>query len=104
MSTKSNAATNESASVKELRSLIAEAEKALNAATEEGSEEIEKLGDRFKNALTHGRDISDRAAKAIREQAVHADEFVHDKPYIAIGIAAGLGLVAGALASRRCQC
>lgn len=103
-STKSNATTTEAASVKELRSLIAEAEKALSAAGEQTSEEVENLGRKFKDALTQGRHAGDRAIKVIREQAEHADEFVHDKPYVAIGVAAGLGLLAGALISRRCHC
>lgn len=102
MPTKSNATT-ESDSIKELRSLIADAEKAISAAGEEGSEEVEKLGHRFKEALERGREVGDRAVKVVREQAAHADELVHEKPYIAIGIAAGLGLIAGALASRRCH-
>lgn len=105
MPTKNNATTTaEADSVKELRSLIAEAEKALSAAGEKTGDEVESLGRRMKDALSNGRQVGDRAIKVIREQAVHADEFVHEKPYIALGIAAGLGLLAGALVSRRCQC
>jgi ElaB/YqjD/DUF883 family membrane-anchored ribosome-binding protein len=103
MPTKSNASNTDSDAVKELRSLIAEAEKAIASAGEQGGEEIEKLGHRFKDAIAHGREVGDRAVKAVREHAVQADEFVHDRPYIAIGIAAGLGLIAGALVSRRCN-
>lgn len=104
MSSKSNTTTTtESNSVKELKSLIAEAEKALASAGDQASEEVDHLGHRFREVLAEGRHAADRVLKAARDQAHHADEFVHEKPYIAIGIAAGLGLVAGVLASRRCH-
>ncbi len=36
-----------------------------------------------------------------RDAAVAADDYVHDNPWAAIGVAAGVGFVIGALMARR---
>jgi ElaB/YqjD/DUF883 family membrane-anchored ribosome-binding protein len=42
-----------------------------------------------------------QGAECARDAARQADQFVHDKPWQAVGIAAAVGLVAGLLISRR---
>lgn len=93
----------EDSSVDELKSLLADAEKALSATGDAASEEITSLRDRLREAISSGAPFARRAIDAAKEQAKTADEFVHAKPYVAIGIAAGLGLIAGALATG-CRC
>ncbi|MFH1498123.1 MAG: DUF883 family protein [Verrucomicrobiota bacterium] len=93
----------EESSVDELKSLLSDAEKALSAAGDDASEEITSLRDRLREALASGAPFARRALDAAKEQAKTADEFVHNKPYVAVGIAAGLGLIAGVLAAS-CRC
>lgn len=89
----------ESAANDELKSLLADVEKALSSAGDTASEEVTALRERLRAALASGSDFTRRAVEAAKDKAQVADEFVHQKPYIAIGIAAGLGLIAGVLVS-----
>lgn len=93
----------EESSVDELKSLLSDAEKALSSAGDSASEEITTLRERLRDALATGAPFARRALDAAKEQAKTADEFVHNKPYVAVGIAAGLGLIAGVLAAG-CRC
>lgn len=88
----------------ELKSLLADAEKALSAAGDNASEEITNLRDRLRDAVSSGSTITKRAVELAKEKAQVADEFVHEKPYVALGIAAGVGLIAGVLVSGACNC
>ncbi len=96
--TPSDSSTNE-----ELKALLTDAEKALSSAGNDASEEIVNLRERLRNALSDGSNLTRRAVDMAKEQAKHADEFVHEKPYVAVGIAAGLGLIAGVLATGCCN-
>lgn len=88
--------------ITELRKLLAEAEAALAAGGDTASEAAGKLRERFKKALSGGQAAARKAADVAKEQATKVDTFVHERPYIAIGVAAGLGLLAGALVTRCC--
>ncbi|MDX2185840.1 MAG: hypothetical protein SFV32_02810 [Opitutaceae bacterium] len=94
-----NSSTNNT--VDELRALLAEAERALANTGETASDELESLRDRLRSALDEGKRAAGRAAEYAKEKARCADEFVHTKPYTALAIAAGVGLLAGVLATRR---
>jgi len=102
--TSRSAATADSTANDELKSLLADAEKALAAAGDNASEEITSLRDRLRDAVSSGGTITKRAVELAKEKAHVADEFVHEKPYVALGIAAGLGLIAGVLVSGACNC
>lgn len=96
------AATTDS-TLEELKGLLAEAEKALSSANGEASEEFAALRGRLRDALDEGKASARRALDYAKDQAAHADEAIHTHPYAAIGIAAGVGLLAGALITR-CSC
>jgi ElaB protein len=98
--TASRASSAADSTLEDLKALLAEAEKALSSAAGDGSGEIDALRGRLREALDEGRAGARRAVAYAKEQAAHADEAVHAHPYVAIGIAAGLGLIAGALVTR----
>lgn len=100
----SRSAASSDSTLDELKGLLAEAEKALASAPGEASEEVTALRDRLRGALEEGKVTARRALDYAKEQASHADEAIHTHPYAAIGIAAGVGLLVGALITRRCSC
>lgn len=95
--------THADATLDELKSLLAEAEKALASAGDTATEEVAALRGRLRDALAEGKAGARRVYERAKEQAHRADEAIHTHPYVAIGIAAGVGLLAGALISRGCH-
>lgn len=86
--------------VEELKALLREAELALSQAGDTASDEVQVLRERLRDVLTDGQATVKDLAAAARRQAVRADETIRTNPYQAIGIAAGVGLLAGYLISR----
>jgi ElaB/YqjD/DUF883 family membrane-anchored ribosome-binding protein len=91
-SSRSSAAHNES----HLQVLLHDAEKALSNTAGAAGEKFSELRDRMRSALDAGRAEAARRAK-------QADELVHEHPYYAVGIAAGIGALIGILISRSCN-
>ncbi len=100
---KSQSSQSQSSTSDNLRQLIADAEKALSAAGDSASDEVRALRERLRDALDDGRAFAGHMSAFAREQAARADEFVHERPYVAIGIAAGIGAMLGVLLTRRCH-
>jgi ElaB/YqjD/DUF883 family membrane-anchored ribosome-binding protein len=76
-----------------LQVLLHDAEKALSNTAGVAGEKIAELRERMRDALDAGRAEATRRAK-------QADEMVHEHPYYAVGIAAGIGALIGILISR----
>jgi len=89
----------------EFRNLIAEGESLLRATSNLSGEALANAREKFSSQLVTARaKCNDYAAAARargREAAIIADDYVHDNPWAAIGVAAGVGFVVGALISRR---
>lgn len=89
----------------DLKIVISDAEDLLRATASQAGEKVtaarEKIQDslhRAKLKLAEAEDVIIDKGK----QAAHAtDEYVHDHPWRAVGIAAGIGLVIGLLIGRR---
>ena len=77
-----------------LKVLLHDAERALSNGAGAAGEKFEALRERMRSALEAGRDEAKRRAQ-------QADEMVHEHPYYAVGIAAGVGALIGILVSRR---
>ena len=77
-----------------LKVLLHDAERALSNTAGAAGEKFDELRERMRSALEAGRDEAKRRAK-------QADELVHEHPYYAVGIAAGVGALIGILVSRR---
>jgi ElaB/YqjD/DUF883 family membrane-anchored ribosome-binding protein len=82
---------------------LAEDARALMAATADvAGEKVSEARKRLAAALESGKELAGRVRDRAVEGAKAADEAVHEHPYQAIGIALGLGALAGYLVARRC--
>lgn len=76
--------------------------KAATAATGETAAALrEKAADRLKLATEKLTDLQEAALLKGREAAKVTDEYVHDHPWTAVGIAAATGFLIGLLVSHR---
>ena len=88
-----------------LRSMVDEADHLLKSAQRTGNEQFNAARDKFESRLKQAKsDLSELESAAIynaKRAARAADETVHEHPYAAMGVAAGVGLLIGMLISRR---
>lgn len=98
-------AVNKDKLMDDLRVVISDAEEILRITADQAGEGASDLRIRVQAKLNQAKDDLVRlqeAAVAHVKAAGHAtDEFVHDNPWKAIGIAGGIGLVVGLLIGRR---
>lgn len=91
--------------VADLKVVIADAEELLQATKHQTGEKIVELRERMTENLREARhklaDAEDALRVRAREAAKATDHYVHEHPWSAIGIAAGVGLVLGMLIGRR---
>jgi ElaB/YqjD/DUF883 family membrane-anchored ribosome-binding protein len=85
----------------DLRELVRDAEKLLAQSSDAADEKFTELRARMRDALDSSHDQLERAREYASDQAKRADEYVRTHPYHTLGIAAAIGLVIGALATRR---
>jgi ElaB/YqjD/DUF883 family membrane-anchored ribosome-binding protein len=91
--------------VSAIRSEISDAEELLSATADQVGEKIARLRERIQSRL---REAKLRLAEAeallvdkTRAAARATDDYVHESPWTAIGIAAGVGLLVGLALGRR---
>jgi ElaB/YqjD/DUF883 family membrane-anchored ribosome-binding protein len=91
--------------VADLKVVIADAEELLRATAGQAGEKISVARERIQASLAAARVKLNDAERVVLErskEAAHAtDEYVHEHPWTAVGIAAGIGLVIGLLIGRR---
>ncbi|CAG0124213.1 putative protein YqjD [Rhodocyclaceae bacterium] len=91
--------------VEDLRMVVADAEELLKATASQTGERIAAARARAGESLQVAKARLDDAQAAVVERTKVAaratDDYVHDNPWQAIGIAATVGLILGALISRR---
>ncbi len=91
--------------VADLKVVIADAEELLQATANQTGEKVAELRARMRDNLREARhklaDAEDAIRAKTREVAKATDHYVHEKPWQAIGIAAGAGLLIGLLIGRR---
>ena len=89
----------------DLRAAIAEVEALIESSAAGASEQAAEVKARAEHTVHDAKRRLSAAQEAISDQARRsvrdADRYVHDKPWQAIGIAAGLAFVVGLLVSRR---
>jgi ElaB/YqjD/DUF883 family membrane-anchored ribosome-binding protein len=89
----------------ELRRLVDDTEELLRHAARDASGEFTQARERLEKGLEAARKSLAAAEEAVRDQVGDAsraaDDYVRNNPWTAIGIGAGLGLLAGLLLSRR---
>lgn len=91
--------------VSDIKSVISDAEDVLLATADQAGEKVASLRARIQNRL---RDAKVRLAEAedvlvakTKAAAQATDAYVHESPWTAIGIAAGVGLLLGLVIGRR---
>ena len=105
MTTESADSTTKDKLVANLKTLISDSEELLRASAGQAGEKISAARERIQASLATAKVKLGEAERAAVEQAKKAaratDEYVQDKPWQAVGIAAVAGLVLGVLISRR---
>lgn len=88
----------------DVRQLLKDAEALYQAAADDGTKEGKALKEKLKAQLDRAQrqlaDMEDSVVERTRQAAADADDLVHSKPYHAMGIAAVVGLLLGALLCR----
>jgi ElaB/YqjD/DUF883 family membrane-anchored ribosome-binding protein len=91
--------------IRDLHSVVAEAEALLKATAGQAGEGSAELRARVQDSLDRARrhllDLQDAAVERARAAGRAADDYVHDKPWQMIGLAAAVGVLLGLLLSRR---
>ena len=91
--------------VQDFKLVIADAEELLRATASQAGEKVaaarERIQDRIHTAKIKVAEAEEALMVRTREAARVTDEFVRDKPWYAVGIAAAAGLVIGMLIGRR---
>ena len=91
--------------VDQFSSVLSEAESLLSKATHETGEKARDLRSQAEARLLSAKlklqELQGQAVDRAKDAARVTDDYVHENPWQAIGIAAAVGLVAGLLISRR---
>ena len=91
--------------MEDLRAVVADAEELLKATASQTGERISAARARAEESLQAAKvrlaDARDTAVEQARLAVKTGDEYVHDNPWQAVGVAAVVGIVIGALITRR---
>jgi ElaB/YqjD/DUF883 family membrane-anchored ribosome-binding protein len=89
----------------DMRIVIADAEELLRATAGQVGEKAVVARERIQESLRVAKDKLSRAEEVMLDKTKAAaratDDYVHDHPWSAVGIAGAIGLVVGMLISRR---
>jgi ElaB/YqjD/DUF883 family membrane-anchored ribosome-binding protein len=91
--------------ISDFKVVIADAEALIKATANQGGEAVVNLRAKAEESLAVAKVKLSEAQDALVEKgkiaAQATDDYVHEKPWHAVGIAAGVGLVVGLLIGRR---
>jgi len=90
--------------MQDLQLVVSDAEELLRATASQAGEKVSAARERIQDSLATAKarlaDAEEAMLEKTRQAARATDEYVHDNPWRAVGIAAGVGLVVGMLISR----
>lgn len=90
--------------MQDLQNVVADAEELLRATANQTGDRVSAARERIEENLAAAKQRLAIAERAVLEKtklaATATDEYVHDNPWQAIGIAAGVSLLIGMLISR----
>ncbi len=90
--------------MQDLRAVVADAEELLRETAGQAGEKVSSARERIQDSLFAAKERLVAAEEAVlagtRQAARVTDDYVHDNPWKAVGIAAGVGLIIGLLVSR----
>lgn len=91
--------------VSDIKGVIADAEDMLSATADQAGEKIANLRARAQERLSDARERLAEAEAVLVEKTKAAaqatDDYVHESPWTAVGIAAGVGVLVGLILGRR---
>lgn len=87
--------------LQELKEVVRDGEELLRAGVEELGEQSSAAKEKLAAALEMAKETQRRLQDRAVASAKAADGYIRSKPYQSIGIAFGVGLVLGLLATRR---
>lgn len=91
--------------ISDFKVVVADAEALLKASAGQGGEALAAVRARVEDSLAVAKskmlDAEEELLEKTKVAAKATDEYVHDHPWNAVGIAAGVGLLVGLLISRR---
>ncbi len=89
----------------DLKTVLSDMDEYLRATASQTGEKIGVLRERLQEHMHKAKDrLADTREVVVdktKEAAKATDEYVHDNPWRAVGIAAGIGLIIGMLIGRR---
>lgn len=89
----------------DLKAAVADADALIKATAHQGDEKLEKIRVRAEESLKIARgsleDMQSAVSTRTTEAAKVTDVYVHENPWWSMGVAAGIGLLAGFLLYRR---
>ncbi len=98
-------AANKEKLVSDLKVVVADAEEILRATAGTAGEKVaelrERIGVRLRDAKERLQDAEAALVDKTKACARATDDFVHEQPWKAVGVAAALGLALGVLIGRR---
>ena len=99
------AAANKQKLVSDLKVVISDTEELLRATAGSAGEKVgelrERIGLRLRDAKERLIDLEVAVVDKTKAAARATDDFVHEEPWKAVGVAAALGLALGVLIGRR---
>ncbi|MDN4572951.1 YqjD family protein [Pandoraea sp. XJJ-1] len=97
--------TNKEKFMTDIKSVLADAEDLLKQAANTTGERASELSDKalalLKQAKEKASDVQVVVVEKSKQAARVTDDYVHDHPWQAVGIAAGIGVVIGLLLNRK---
>lgn len=91
--------------ITDLKTVVTDAEELLRLTASQTGEKVvelrERVGVRLREAKLRLADAEVMAMDKAKAAARATDDFVHDQPWKAVGVAAALGLTLGVLIGRR---
>lgn len=91
--------------VADLKLVIEDAEELLRLTAGQAGEKVAEMRKRIEERMRRAKDelahVQSAAFDQARQAARATDDFVHERPWTSVGIAAGIGLLVGLLIARR---
>ncbi|HET7833799.1 MAG TPA: DUF883 family protein [Gallionella sp.] len=90
--------------MQDLRAVVADADELLRATAGQAGEKVAAVRERVQENVAAAKQrlasMEDEAMERARQAAKVTDEYVHDNPWTAIGVAASVGIIVGMLIGR----
>jgi ElaB/YqjD/DUF883 family membrane-anchored ribosome-binding protein len=91
--------------IDDLQAVVRDVEALLHATAAQGGEKLEAVRKRAAESLQKARErlsvLEEDAVREMKIAAARTDDYVHENPWQAVGVAVGVGFLLGLLIGRR---